>query len=106
MKRQRVVGASLVAATVVVAGLLAGCGGSLYAIEATGASAKLEEAKALGAEKQAPYEYYLAREHLNKASEEAAQGDYGDAIDLAEIADEAADKAIRLTREAQRGAGR
>ncbi|MEB2311418.1 MAG: DUF4398 domain-containing protein [Polyangiaceae bacterium] len=85
---------------------LSACGNTLYAIQANAASSKLEEAKELGAEKYAPYEYYYAREHLAKASEEAAEADYGDATDLAAASEEHADKAIQLTREAHREAGR
>jgi hypothetical protein len=85
---------------------LTSCGGSLYAIQAGAASSKLEEAKAIGAERLAPYEYYLADEHMRKASEEASQADYGDAVDLAEMAEEFADKAIKLSRDAHKGAGR
>jgi len=86
--------------------VLSGCGGSLYAYKATNASSKLETAKALGAEKYAPYEYYYAEAHLEKASEEAATADYGDAIDFASVAAEYADKAIVLSRDAHEGAGR
>jgi len=85
---------------------LGGCGGLVYAVQAGAAASKLEQAKEIGAEQRAPYEYYLAREHMIKAQEEASQGDYGDAIDLAEIAEQSADKAIQLAREAHRGAGR
>ena len=106
MKRQRVLGAWLVVVVALCSASAVGCGGAVYAIQASSASSRLEEAKEIGAEKHAPYEYYLAREHMTKAAEEASQGDYSDAIDLAEIAEEAADKAIKLTREAHRGAGR
>jgi hypothetical protein len=58
------------------------------------------------AEKYAPYEYFYAKEHLDKASEEARTADYGDAINLADVADEYADKAIELARGAHEGAGR
>jgi sulfur transfer complex TusBCD TusB component (DsrH family) len=85
---------------------MAGCGNTLYAIQANSASSKLEEAHELGAEQYAPYEYFYAKEHLQKARSEAAEADYGDAVDLAETSEEYADKAIRLTREAHRGAGR
>lgn len=85
---------------------LGGCGNTLYAIQANSASGKLEEAKELGAEKLAPYEFYFAQAHLEKAQLEAAEADYGDAADLAEVAEEYADKAIRLSREAHRGGGR
>lgn len=93
-------------ALLVLLPLIAGCGNTLYAIQANAASSKLEEAKELGAEKYAPYEYYYARAHLDKAQYEAAEADYGDAANLAEVAEEFADKAIRLSREAHRGGGR
>lgn len=86
--------------------LLAGCGGALYSVQVGSASSKVEQAKQMGADKLAPYEYYFAREHLEKAKSEAAEGDYSDAISLAEIAEEHADKAIKLARDAHRGAGR
>lgn len=83
-----------------------GCGNTLYAIQANAASSKLEEARELGAEKYAPYEYFFAKEHLAKAETEASEADYSDAINLAETAEEYADKAIQLARDAHRGAGR
>jgi hypothetical protein len=86
--------------------LLSGCGNALYALEANSASSKVEEARELGAEQYAPYEYYLAKEHLEKAQSEASEADYSDAAELAEEAGKQADKAIRLAREAHRGAGR
>src|SRR6476661_2995043 len=85
---------------------LTGCGNALYAVEANSAANKVEEAHELGAEKLAPYEYFYAKLHLEKAQEEAAEADYSDAINLAEASEDYADKAIRLTRAAQRGAGR
>jgi hypothetical protein len=86
--------------------LVAGCGNTLYAIKANSAASKVEEARELGAEKFAPYEYYYAKEHLAKAQTEAAEADYGDAADLADVSEEFADKAIRLSRDAHRGGGR
>jgi arginyl-tRNA--protein-N-Asp/Glu arginylyltransferase len=85
---------------------VSGCGNALYALEANAASSKVEEARELGAEQYAPYEYYLAKEHLEKAQSEASEADYSDAAELAEEAALQADKAIRLAREAHRGAGR
>jgi hypothetical protein len=82
------------------------CGNTLYAIQANAASSKLEEARELQAEKFAPYEYYYAKEHLLKAQQEAAEADYGDAANLAEVSETYAEKAIRLARDAHRGAGR
>lgn len=83
-----------------------GCGNALYAMSANSASSKVEEARELGAEQYATYEYFLATEHLEKAQTEASEADYSDAANLAEKAEEHADKAIRLAREAHRGAGR
>ena len=85
---------------------ITGCGNTIYAIQVNAASGKVEEAHELGAEQYAPYEYYYAKEHLEKAQSEAAEADYSDAVDLAEASEEYADKAIRLAREAHRGAGR
>jgi hypothetical protein len=94
-------------AAIATAALLGvGCGNTLYAVQVNAASSKLEEAKELGAERYAPYEYWFAYEHIEKAESEASEADYGDAVNLAEVAEEYADKAIKLTREAQRGAGR
>ena len=86
--------------------VLSACGNTVYAIQANSASNALAEARELGAEKLAPYEYYYAKEHMEKAQLEAAEADYSDAINMAEEAEEFANKAIRLSREAQRGAGR
>lgn len=83
-----------------------GCGNALYAVAANSASAKVEEARELGAEQYATYEYFLATQHLEKAQTEASEADYSDAANLAEKAEEHAEKAVRLAREAHRGAGR
>jgi len=84
----------------------AGCGGSIYAITSSSASSKLETAEALGAERYAPYEFWYAKEHLWKAMEEASTADYGDAIKFASTAEEYADKAIVLAKQAHEGSGR
>jgi hypothetical protein len=89
-----------------LAALTTGCGHTLYAIGVNAASSKFEEARELGAEQYAPYEYYMAKEHLEKARSEAAEADYGDAADLSQTAEEYAEKAITLSRQAHRGAGR
>ena len=83
---------------------LTGCGSTLYSIQASSASGKLEQARELGAEQSAPYEYFYAKEHLQKAQTEAAEADYSDAVDLAEASEKYAEKAIRLAREARSGA--
>jgi hypothetical protein len=86
--------------------LCVACGNAWYAIQLSSASSKLAEARELGAEQYAPYEYYMAKEHLEKARTEASEADYGDATDLSEAAADYAEKAISLSRQAQRGAGR
>ena len=83
--------------------LSAGCGGALYAIKVNSASSKVAQAQELGAEKYAPYEYYYANEHLDKAMAEAAEADYRDAIDFADVAEKYADKAIKLSKRPTRG---
>jgi hypothetical protein len=93
-------------AWVVLLTIIPGCGNALYAVAANSASSKVEEARELGAEQYATYDFYLATEHLHKAQTEAAEADYSDATSLAEQAEEHADKAIRLARDAHRGAGR
>lgn len=90
----------------VATSLASGCGGTLYAVQANSAATKLEQARQLDAERLAPFEYFYAREYMNKAMSEAAEGDYGDALDFADVAEKKADDAIKLSRAARRGAGR
>ncbi len=85
---------------------LAGCGGVYYAATVNGAASRLEEARVLGAETLAPYEYYYAKEHLEEAQEEAAEASYSDAANYAETAEEYAGKAVELAQAAHRSAGR
>jgi hypothetical protein len=99
---------SALAATAVAltAGVTLGCGNAIYAIQANSASSRLEEARELRAEELAPFEYYMAVEHLAKARSEAAEADYGDAILFAEVCEEYSAKAVRISQEAHRSAGR
>lgn len=85
---------------------LTGCGGTLYAINASSASSRLEEAKELGAEQLAPYEYYYAKAHLEQAQVDASEASYSDAINYAETAEEYADKAVNLSKAAQKASSR
>src|SRR5689334_13959874 len=80
----------------------AGCGGVRYAVAVNAASARVEEAKAVGAEQLAPYEYYFAKEHLEQAEVEAAEASYSDAANLADEAETYANKAIELAQSARR----
>ncbi len=82
------------------------CGGVYYAATVNGAAGKLEEARVLGADTLAPYEYYYAKEHLEAAQFEAAEASYSDAAHYAETAEEYATKAIQLAQAAHRAAGR
>jgi 2,4-dienoyl-CoA reductase-like NADH-dependent reductase (Old Yellow Enzyme family) len=86
----------------VLASALLGCGGVHYAININSAGARLEEAKAVGAEQLAPYEYYYAKEHLQQAQIEATEASYSDAATLAQEAEVYANKAIELAQSARR----
>jgi hypothetical protein len=85
-----------------LAGALLGCGGVHYAININSAHSRLEEAKAVGAEQLAPYEYYYAKEHLEQAQIEASEASYSDAATLADEAEQYANKAIELAQSARR----
>jgi len=93
-------------ALLVALGAMTGCGNAFFVVYTSGATNKLEEAKELGAEEYAAYEYYMAQEYLTKARSEAAEADYSDAIDLAQESREFSEKAIELARAAHRSAGR
>jgi len=82
---------------------LGGCGGAWYGLQVSSAAARVEEARAQGAETLAPYEYYYAKEHLHQAQVEAAEASYSDAANYAEIAEEYALKAIQLSQGASHG---
>ncbi|MGO8998215.1 MAG: DUF4398 domain-containing protein [Polyangiaceae bacterium] len=89
-----------------VASTTTACGGVYYAATVNAASSRLEEAREVGAEQLAPYEYYYAKAHLEQAQVEASEGSYGDAANFAESADEFAGKAIDLAQSAHKAAGR
>lgn len=82
--------------------LLTGCGGVYYAVNANSAANRLEEAREVGAETNAPYEYYYAKAHLEQAQVEAAEASYSDAADFAQTAEEYAEKAIELSKAAKK----
>lgn len=83
----------------------AGCGGVHYAVTVTGAAGRLAEAREMGAEQLAPYEYYYAKAHLEQAQVEAGEASYSDAAKFAATADEYALKAIEATKAKRRGEG-
>jgi hypothetical protein len=80
---------------------LPGCGGVYSTISINAAEARLAQARAMGAETAAPYEYYYAREHLRQAQIEAAEASYSDAASYAETAEAYAQKAIDLAQAAK-----
>ena len=95
----------LLAAMVCVGGSQAGCGGVYYAVSVNAAEARLEQARAMGAESAAPYEYYYAKEHLREAQLHASEASYGDAATYAETAETYAQKAIDHIQASKRGEG-
>ena len=95
---------SVLLALFVIAALpaVSGCGGVYYTVTVTAAQTRLEQARQMGAESQAPFEYYFAREHLHQAQVEAAEASYGDAASYAETAELYAQKAIDQMQSAKR----
>src|SRR5690242_7226669 len=79
-----------------------GCGSVYYAVSMSTAESRFEQARQMGAEAQAPYEYYFAREHLRQAQVEAAEASYSDAASYAETAELYAQKAIDTMQAAKR----
>jgi hypothetical protein len=81
---------------------LAACGPSVYTFNVLPASSVVEQAAQANASELAPYEYFAARAYLDKASEEAAEANYQDAIRYAERANELGTKALDLSRRRMR----
>lgn len=109
LRFQKLLCAPLLAGWLAVGSLGAGsvgCGGVWYTARINAVEGKVEQAKEVGAEQYAPYEYYSAKERVLKAREEASRADYGDAIDLLEEAESFAEKAIAQARAVRKGAGR
>lgn len=82
--------------------LLPACGPSLYTFQIIPASSAVHSAEQAGAAEHAPYEYWTAREYLEKAAEEANEGNYQDAIRFAERAREMGDLAQEQTSQRMR----
>ena len=99
---------SALSATAVIAlsgGASLGCGGVMYTARINSVEGKVEAAKEVQAEQFAPYYYYSAKERVQKAKEEAARADYGDALDLLDEAENDALKAIEQAEAVRKGAG-
>jgi hypothetical protein len=69
-----------------IASAVAGCGGIWYTAEIIAAGSVVEEAEHSDAADHSPYEYWIAREYLDKAREEAGGASYEDAIHYAQEA--------------------
>ena len=63
-----------------------GCGGVWYTGEIISAESIVSEAEHADAAELSPYEYYLAREYLVKAREQASEASYEDAVHYAQEA--------------------
>lgn len=79
--------------------LASGCGPGLYVIDILPASSVVHQADQAGAAEWAPYEYWSAHEYLQKAAEEANEGNYQDAIRFAQRAAHMGRLAQEYTRE-------
>lgn len=73
---------------------LTGCGSAIYTFRINAALSRFEQAKTLGAEESAPYDYYSAEVRIEEARRQAARAEYGSAIKLAREAEGFAGKAI------------
>jgi Domain of unknown function (DUF4398) len=102
MRRARATLVLAVASSLLAVPALSGCGGIYYAASVYSAQSRVEEARVLGAETLAPYEYYYAKEHLEQAQFEAAEASYSAAAHFAETAEEYAGKAVEVARAARR----
>lgn len=94
------------AALVALALTLCNCGPVLYSVAIGDAAQLLEEARQAGAEREAPYEFHFAQEHLAKAREFAGEAEYQNAMDMATAAEENARQARDIARRRQRESGR
>lgn len=78
-----------------------GCGSTVYLVEVRHAERHFEEARELGAEAHAPYEYYSAKVRIDQAKRQAAIAEYGAAAKLSERADDFALQAIQKTKKSR-----
>lgn len=82
------------AVLIALTGCVTGCGSVYYTVSVNAAQTRVEQAREMGAETKAPFEYYFAREHLRQAQVEAADASYSDAAEYAETAERYAQRAI------------
>jgi hypothetical protein len=82
---------------------LPACGPTLYTAEVIEAEERLASAREENARWYAPYEYYFAQVHLEKAREEAAEASYEEAIRFAKTAGEFSERAREIARRKRAG---
>ncbi len=83
---------ALTLAVILSAGMAAGCS-SAGAMK--NARAALDNAKAADAEKNAPYEYYMAESYFRLAEHEVTEGDRKGAIEFAEKSEKFSAEAVK-----------
>jgi hypothetical protein len=76
----------------------AACAPSAYAVHETRAERAVERARKLDARENAVYEFTLAEAYLQKSREESSEAAYQDAIRLAKLAQEHAQRAVEQSR--------
>jgi hypothetical protein len=81
-----------------------GCVPVFYVANVISASSGVHAAEEQGAPEWAPYQYWLAHEYLDKAAEEANEGNYMDATRFAERATDLSRQAQELTTQRRREA--
>jgi hypothetical protein len=81
--------------------LFSGCGPVVYLKDSTRTAAALNQAKADGADKQAPYEYTKADLYYEKAREDAGRAHFQDAIDWGRRSQDCSRRASALARSVQ-----
>lgn len=91
-------GAKGVGAVLLMCALQVGCGPVLYVSDVVEAEAGLERAREAKAGRLAPFEYYSALAYLDKAREQAVDGQYEDAIRFARVSRVYGERAAKLAR--------
>lgn len=82
------------------------CGPIGYTVAILDATQIVEEARQAGAPQTAPYEFFYAQSHLDKAREEAGEAEYQNSMHMAETAREYGVRARDLARRRARESGR
>lgn len=90
---------TLVAAVIVLSS--SSCGSSLHLIKEQRAQRAFQEARELGAEEYAPYEFYAAQTRISEAKRQAAAAEYGTAAQLSQEASVFAEQAIAISKNAR-----